>query len=179
MKSEAEGSRSEGLRMKVLPQASATGNIHIGTMAGKLNGVMPTATPIGWRTAWLSMPTPMFSVISPFSSCGAPQANSTTSRPRVTSPRASEMTLPCSALMISASAWAWVSMRSRRRFRSRARCSGGVAAQAGNAARAAATAASTRAALASWTSAVWAPVAGLNTGAVRLPWTSTDWPPMT
>ena len=47
MNSEAEGSRSEGFRMKVLPQASATGNIHIGTMAGKLKGVMPAATPIG------------------------------------------------------------------------------------------------------------------------------------
>ena len=31
--------------MKQLPQASATGNIHIGTMAGKLNGVMPATTP--------------------------------------------------------------------------------------------------------------------------------------
>ena len=147
--------------------------------AGKLKGVMPAATPIGCRTAWLSIPTPMFSVISPFRSCGAPQANSTTSRPRVTSPRASEMTLPCSALMIAASSSAWVSMRSRSRFMSRARRSGGVAAQAGNAARAAATAASTSSALASWTSAVWAPVAGLNTGAVRPPRTSTDFPPMT
>jgi hypothetical protein len=25
------------------------GNIHIGTMAGKLNGVMPATTPSGWR----------------------------------------------------------------------------------------------------------------------------------
>ena len=37
----ADGSRSDGFRMKVLPQAIATGYIHIGTMAGKLNGVMP------------------------------------------------------------------------------------------------------------------------------------------
>jgi hypothetical protein len=35
--------------MKVLPQAMATGNIHSGTMAGKLNGVMPAQTPSGWR----------------------------------------------------------------------------------------------------------------------------------
>ena len=40
--SDAEGSRSLGLSTKVLPQAIATGNIHIGTIAGKLNGVMPT-----------------------------------------------------------------------------------------------------------------------------------------
>ena len=43
------GSFSDGLRMKVLPQATATANIHIGIMAGKLNGVIPAATPIGWR----------------------------------------------------------------------------------------------------------------------------------
>ncbi len=36
---------------KVLPQASATGYIHIGTMAGKLNGEMPAHTPSGWRIA--------------------------------------------------------------------------------------------------------------------------------
>ena len=44
-----EGSFSEGFRMKVLPQAMATGNIHIGTIAGKLNGVTPTHTPSGCR----------------------------------------------------------------------------------------------------------------------------------
>ena len=33
----------------MLPQAMATGNIHIGTMAGKLNGVMPATTPSGSR----------------------------------------------------------------------------------------------------------------------------------
>ena len=36
--------------MKVLPQAIAIGNIHSGTIAGKLNGVMPAHTPTGWRT---------------------------------------------------------------------------------------------------------------------------------
>ena len=47
MNSEAEGSVGLGLRMKVFPQAIATGNIHIGTMTGKLNGVMPATTPKG------------------------------------------------------------------------------------------------------------------------------------
>ena len=41
----ADGSFSDGLRMNVLPQAMALGNIHIGTMAGKLNGVMPATRP--------------------------------------------------------------------------------------------------------------------------------------
>ena len=44
-----DGSRSDGLRMKALPQASAGAHFHIGIMAGKLNGVMPATTPSGWR----------------------------------------------------------------------------------------------------------------------------------
>src|SRR5512135_266809 len=43
------GSFSDGLSTNVLPHAIATGNIHIGTIAGKLNGVMPAHTPTGWR----------------------------------------------------------------------------------------------------------------------------------
>ena len=47
--SDAEGSRSLGFSTKVFPHAIATGNIHIGTIAGKLNGVMPATTPSGSR----------------------------------------------------------------------------------------------------------------------------------
>jgi hypothetical protein len=39
----------EGFRMKALPQAMAMPNIHIGIIAGKLNGVMPAPMPSGWR----------------------------------------------------------------------------------------------------------------------------------
>ena len=48
--SEAEGSFSLGLRTKQLPQAMALEHIHSGTMAGKLNGVMPATTPRGCST---------------------------------------------------------------------------------------------------------------------------------
>ena len=48
-RSDALGSFSDGLRMKQFPQASAGAHIHMGTMAGKLNGVMPATTPSGWR----------------------------------------------------------------------------------------------------------------------------------
>src|SRR3989304_7561445 len=48
MRIAAAGTFSEGLSTKVLPQASATGNIHSGTITGKLNGVMPGHTPSGW-----------------------------------------------------------------------------------------------------------------------------------
>ena len=44
---EAEGSFSEGFRMNVLPHAMALENIHMGTIAGKLNGVIPATTPSG------------------------------------------------------------------------------------------------------------------------------------
>ena len=40
----------------MLPQAMATGNIHIGTIAGKLNGVMPATTPSGSRNENVSTP---------------------------------------------------------------------------------------------------------------------------
>jgi len=49
------GTFSDGLRMNVLPQAIANGHIHMGTIAGKLNGVIPTQTPIDWRIVWQSI----------------------------------------------------------------------------------------------------------------------------
>ena len=48
-RSEADGSRSLGLSTNALPQAIATGCIHIGTITGKLNGVIPATTPSGSR----------------------------------------------------------------------------------------------------------------------------------
>ena len=38
----------------MFPHAIATGNIHIGTIAGKLNGVMPATTPSGSRNEKVS-----------------------------------------------------------------------------------------------------------------------------
>ena len=35
--------------MKVLPQTTAKGRNHSGTIAGKLNGAIAAETPIGWR----------------------------------------------------------------------------------------------------------------------------------
>jgi hypothetical protein len=65
------GSRSEGFSTKVLPQATAMGHIHSGTMAGKLKGVMPAVTPSGWNSLQLSMPGPTLRLCSPLSSSGA------------------------------------------------------------------------------------------------------------
>jgi hypothetical protein len=44
------GSCSDGFSTNVLPHTIAIGNIHSGIIAGKLNGVMPAQTPIGWRS---------------------------------------------------------------------------------------------------------------------------------
>jgi hypothetical protein len=175
---DTEGSFSDGFSTKQLPHASATGIIHSGTMIGKLNGVIPATTPSGWRIDHASIPVPTWSVYSPFSRCGMPQANSTTSRPRCTSPSASDSTLPCSPVIISD-----ISRRSRssRSFSlniTRARRSGGVAAQAGQAAFAAATVLSTSDASAIATFAVTSPEAGLNTSP-NLPLVpATDLPPI-
>lgn len=43
----APGTLSDGLRTKVFPQVMASGNIHNGIIAGKLNGATPAQTPNG------------------------------------------------------------------------------------------------------------------------------------
>src|SRR5437870_2860261 len=83
MKFDADGSRSLGFSTNVLPQAIATGCIHIGTITGKLNGVIPAHTPNGCRNEYASTSVETCSEYSPFSSCGMPQANSTTSMPPI------------------------------------------------------------------------------------------------
>ena len=62
----ADGSFSDGFRMKALPQATAMAPIQHGIMIGKLNGVMPATTPSGWRIDHESMSEATCSVKSPF-----------------------------------------------------------------------------------------------------------------
>ena len=96
-----------------------------------------------------------------------PQANSMFSRPRATSPRASERTLPCSAVSNEAISLRLASTSSRMWNITSARRPSPVARHAGKAAAAAATAASTSATLAKSTLAACSPVAGLNTVPLR------------
>ena len=70
---EAEGSRSHGLSTNVLPQAIATGNIHIGTIAGKLNGVIPATTPSGSRKEKVSTPVEIGRSSRPSAGSGCPR----------------------------------------------------------------------------------------------------------
>ena len=146
--------------MNVLPHAIATGCIHSGTMIGKLNGVMPATTPSGWRNVCESTPPETWSLNSPLSICGMPAANSTTSRPRTTSPLASSSVLPCSELMIAASSSSCSTSSWRKSNMTRERAVTDVSPHVSNAWAAAATAASTSPAVARRTWDWGAPTAG-------------------
>ena len=63
--SDADGSRSDGLSTNALPVAMAIGAIHSGTIAGKLNGVMPATTPSGSRNENTSTPVAAWSCTRP------------------------------------------------------------------------------------------------------------------
>jgi hypothetical protein len=93
-----------------------------------------------------------------------PQANSTTSSPRCTSPRASDMTLPCSSEMIPASSSILALISSRNANRILVRWLSDTCDHDSNAVAAPRTASSTSPAVASATSACCSPVAGFHTG---------------
>src|SRR3954447_18252571 len=160
------GTFSLGLSTNVFPQASATGYIQSGTIAGKLNGVMPTQTPRGWRIVSQSIPRATFSIVSPLSKEGTPQANSTISILRRTSPRDSVKVLPCSRVLQRVISSNFSSSIVLKRNSTRARSTGGVSHQGGNAASAASTASFTCAAVHIGVSAITSPVEGLYTGEV-------------
>ena len=90
-----------------------------------------------------------------------PQANSSTSMPRLTEPIASDSTLPCSRVTTRASSSLRLSTSSLKTKITRARWMGGVAAQPGAASAAAWTASSTSADDAKGTLAITSPEAGL------------------
>ena len=92
-----------GLSTKVLPHAIASGSNHIGTMAGKLNGVITANTPTGWLIEVTSICVETDSENPPFCRAGCRRR---TRRPRDRArsrPRHLEETLPCSAVMAAAS----------------------------------------------------------------------------
>ncbi len=159
----ADGSFSLGLSTNVLPQARAMANIHIGTIAGKLNGVIPATTPSGCWTLCTSTPVDACSLYPPLSSCGIPQANSMFSNPRATSPSASPSTLPCSAETNEAISLRLASISSRRWNITSARRERLVDRHEENADLATATAEETSAAEARSTEEACSPVAGFQT----------------
>jgi hypothetical protein len=165
--SAALGSFSLGFSTTALPQATATGTNQSGTIAGKLNGEITATTPSGCRRLYESTSVETFSLNPPRSAEGIPQAYSMTSRPRCTSPAASASTLPCSAVITSASRSrrAWTS--SRKAKSAAVRFASDASRQARAARSAACTATATSAAQASSTVPVRRPVAGSNTSPRR------------
>src|SRR5215218_3743553 len=67
---DADGSFSLGLITTALPAAIATGKNHIGTMAGKLKGLMIPTTPRGCLREYTSIPVEAFSEYAPLMRCG-------------------------------------------------------------------------------------------------------------
>src|SRR5579859_338636 len=161
MRAAVRGTLSEGFRIKVLPQAMASGNIHSGTIMGKLNGVIPTHTPIGYRVDQLSTEVPTRSTVSPIINVGAPHANSMHSIPRSNDPCASSRVLPFSSVISPTSSCAFSSSSSRNLNNTLQRCTTGVLHQAGNALCAASMAAEISSLVQRGISATASPVAGL------------------
>ena len=108
-----------------------------------------------------------FSVMLPLSRWARPQASSTISWPRVISPSASESTLPCSLVMISAASCLRSLSSSRNRNSTWVRRASEMSRHLGNAAAAEAITASASARDARVTCLVTLPVAGSYIGAVR------------
>jgi len=105
-RSGTSGSCSLGLSTNALPVATAYGRNHNGIMPGKLNGVIAANTPSGLRTALSSIPGAAFRSVPPWLIDGMPQATSTFSIPRRSSPRASASVFPWSSTSVSArSSW--------------------------------------------------------------------------
>ncbi len=163
----ADGSRSLGFNTNVLPHAIAIGYIHIGTIAGKLNGVMPATTPSGWRIEYVSTSVETFSENSPFARSAMPHANSITSRPRCTSPFASAVTLPCSSVSSFAISVACFATSSRNANSTFVRFAIDAWRHVCEAFHADSTTSSTTVGDANATFACTSPVAGLNTSPVR------------
>ena len=114
-----------------------------------------------------STPVDACSVCEPLSSEPTPHANSTTSSPRCTSPKASERTLPCWRVMTSATSSARSSSSWRNPNSTLVRLLSDAVRQSSAASRARRTTVAVSAAEARRTAATSSPVAGLRTGAVR------------
>ena len=128
---------------------------------------MPATTPSGWRIEYTSTPVEACSLKPPFRRCGTPQANSTFSSPRATSPNASDSTLPCSDVRSEAISLRLASISSRVWNMISLRRDSDIVRHDVKALAATATAWSTSSAEAKSTSACCSPVAGFHTGPVR------------
>jgi hypothetical protein len=171
------GTFSDGFQTKAFPAVIAIGNIHIGTIAGKLNGAMPATTPSGSRRS--SQVTPRLTSSDPPSSRFCSEiAYSQTSMPFKISARPSATVLPASAAHECASSSRWASTSSRKRNIAWVRSLSGTLPQPIDAILAAATAAATSSAVDIGTVPIGAPVYGLMTSRLSPRSASDQAPPM-
>ena len=92
--------------MNELPQAIDTGHIHSGTITGKLNGVMPTVTPTGWRIECTSTSVEACSEYAALQQVRDAAGELDHLDARAAPRRAASLsTLPCWAVITSASSW--------------------------------------------------------------------------
>ena len=168
----------DGFRTNVLPVTIATGIIHIGTMFGKLKGVIPATTPTGKRVSSSSMPLATWSRFWPIISVGAPQAKSITSMARLTSPFDSSSVLPFSWVTMAESSSTCLSKSALKRNMTCARSGTGVSLQAGKAFLAAATASSISSLVECGRLAIVWPVAGFGIGSTFWARESRNLPPI-
>mmetsp|Transcript_17401 Transcript_17401/g.35350 ORF Transcript_17401/g.35350 Transcript_17401/m.35350 type:complete len:370 (-) Transcript_17401:89-1198(-) len=144
------GTFSDGLTMTQFPRTRAIGEVHMGTMKGKLKGTMEVTTPRGRRSSLQSIPRDTMRVL-PWATWGSEQAYSTVSLPLATSATASVLFLPFSRTIRSASLSVCSRIRAWNLSMMAARAFIVIPDQAGKAAEAAETAESTSARLESAT----------------------------
>ena len=163
----------------MFPVAIATGCIHIGTMIGKLNGVIPAHTPSGWRKR--------VQVDVGRDLVGELALGQLRDPARELDDLHAADDLALGVLERLAVlgrddprelVGARVDQLAEREHDARERLTTDVSLQVANAVLAACTAASTSAASASSTCRCSWPVAGSNTGAVRVEAPAVSWPPM-
>jgi hypothetical protein len=149
-----------GLRITVQPAASAGPILRVAIAAGKFHGVTSTLTPTGWWITRMRLAPDGAVEMEPLRRTASSLNQRKNSAAYVTSPRASGSALPFSATMSRAISSARAVMSSKALRRISPRWRGGVAAQAGAAAWAAATAARPSATVPLATLVSTAPVAG-------------------
>ncbi len=135
------GDHSAGLRITVLPAASAGATFQVASISGAFHGVISTQGPAGSQLTWLVWPRVVKSSWPSVSSQSAKKRKLWATR-GITPRRCERRRAPLSVVSTAASSSSRLSTPSATACRMRARSARGVAAQEGKAAFAAATAAS-------------------------------------
>ena len=148
--SASSGVSLAGLRITALPASSAGNVFHAGIAMGKFQGVIIPTMPMGWRMVILNLLCIAEGIVSPSARRPSPAINLATSIAVCTSPRVSLSTLPISRVISAANSSLCCSNNRDVRNKISPRSGAGIAAQAGCAFLAAATASSRSARVDCW-----------------------------